>query len=194
MATVPLSAFVEFTVAQGTARVTTARAAEGDYDPRRDFYKALRERTARQLREGWNAAAFRRSLREVKNPRKRPSYEACRRGLTAWARGKTIAATRARPGFWQAAGLEVRVNPELRMVVDGERFLVKLYFKAEEMSAARAANTLFLLDTMAAQNVGGAVLDLRRGDLLVAAEPDPGLDLLLASEAAAFAALLNRAG
>jgi hypothetical protein len=190
MATVPLSTFVEFTVAQGSA----ARAAEGDYDPRRDFYKALRERTARQLREGWNAAAFKRSLRQVKDPRKQPSYEACRRGLSEWARGKDISARRARPGFWQAAGLEVRVNPELRLTVDGERYLVKLYFKADEMSAARAENTLFLLDTMAPRGVRGAVLDLRRGAWLVAEEPDPGLDALLASEAAAFAALLDRAG
>jgi hypothetical protein len=193
MATVPLST-LEFTVAQGSTRVAAAHAAEGDYDPRRDFYKALRERTARQLREGWNAAAFKRSRGQVKHPRTQPSYEACRRGLTTWARGKDLSARRARPGFWQAAGLEVRVNPELRLVVDGERFLVKLYFKADEMSAARAENTLFLLETMAPRGVRGAVLDLRRGDLLVAAEPDPGLDALLASEAAAFASLLDRAG
>jgi hypothetical protein len=191
MATVPLTTFIEFTVAQGTARVVLARASEGDYDPRRDFYKGLRERTIRQLVDGWSASAFRRSLREVRNPRKQASYEACRRGLTQWARGREILASRARAGFWEAGGLEVRVNPELRLTVDGGRFLVKLYFKADELTPARRENTLFLLSEISPQGVNGAILDARRGQLITENEQDPALDALLVSDAAAFSALLG---
>src|SRR6187402_545556 len=136
MLRIPLTTFIDFTVAQGTTRVALARRSEDEYDPKRDFYKGLRERTIRQFVEGWNAAAFRRSLREVKNPRKQASYESCRRGLTRWARGREIAATRSRASFWQAGGLEVRVNPELRLIVDGYRFIAKLYFKADELTPA----------------------------------------------------------
>src|ERR1700744_4514816 len=162
MPSVPLSTFVEFTVAQGTARGATVGSTATDYDPRRDFYKGLRERTVRQLVDGWDAQELRRSLREGANPRKQASYEACRRGLSRWAAGKDLTATRARPGFWHAAGLEIRVNPELRLTIDGNRHLVKLYFKADEMSAARAENTLFLLSEIAPQGSRAAVLDLRR--------------------------------
>lgn len=193
MTTVPLSTFVEFTLAQGTARVALATASESEYDPRRDFYKGVRERTVRQFVDGWSAVAFRRSLREVKNPRRQASYEACRRGLTRWARGREIVASRARAGFWEAGGLEIRVNPELRLTVDGDRFLVKLYFKADEQTPARRENTLFLLSETAPQGVQAAILDARRGQLITVDEQDPALDALLTSDAAAFSALRGAA-
>lgn len=190
MALIPMSMFVEFTVAQGISRVAWVADSQRDYDPRFDFYKGFRERAVRQLVEGWDAPAFRRSLQEVRNPRKRSSYEACRTGLTKWARNKDLNARRAQNGTWEAAGLEVRVNPELRLTVSGEKFLVKLYFKAEEISAARRENTLFLLSEIAPKGWDAAILDVRRGGLMTVDDQDPALDALLVSEAAAFGALL----
>ena len=107
MPSVPLSTFIEFTVSQGTARVNAATLPSGDYDPRKDFYKRLRERTVRQFVEGWSEQGFRRSLRGLAGPRKRASFEACRAGLSGWARGKEIGARRAPRLTWAAAGLEV---------------------------------------------------------------------------------------
>ena len=49
----------------------------------------------------------------------RMSFEACRAGLTEWAAGRQIAARRPPRLTWAAAGPEVRVNPELRLDVDG---------------------------------------------------------------------------
>ena len=191
MALVPLSLFVEFTVAQGTTRVACVGDTEREYDPRADFYKGLRERTVRQFVDGWNAQAFRRLMQEVKTPREQASYEACRTGLTQWARNKTITASRAPNKNWEAAGLEVRVNPELRLTVDGEKYVVKLYFKADELTAARRENTLFLLSETAPQGIEAAILDARRGELITLQEQDPSLDALMISDAAAFAALLG---
>lgn len=190
MAFVPMSMFVEFTVAQGTSRVTCVAESKRDYDPRFDFYKGFRERAVRQMVEGWDPQAFRSSLREVKNARKQSSYEDCRSGLTKWARNKDLGARRAQNGTWEAAGLEVRVNPELRLIVNGERFLVKLYFKADEMSASRLGNMLFLLSEIAPKGTKAAILDTRRGRLLSSCDEDPALDALLVSEAAAFNSLL----
>jgi len=190
MAVVPMSMFVEFTVAQGTSRVACVADSKRDYDPRFDFYKGFRERAVRQLVQGWNSQAFRASLREVRNARKQASYEECRAGLTKWARNKNLSARRAHNGTWEAAGLEIRVNPELRLVVDGDKFLVKLYFKAEEISASRLENTLFLLSEVAPKGATAAILDTRRGQLLTGSDQDPTLDALLSSEAAAFSSLL----
>lgn len=190
MALVPMSMFVEFTVAQGTSRVACVADSKRDYDPRFDFYKGFRERAIRQLVDGWDPLAFRRFLREVRNPRKQASYEACRAGLTKWARSKDLSARRAQNGTWDAAGLEVRVNPELRLTVDSRKYLVKLYFKADEISTARLNNTLFLLSEIAPRGFQAAILDTRRGHLITLSNLDPDLDALLVSEAAAFSALL----
>ncbi len=144
----------------------------------------------RQLVDGWNVQAFRKLLQEVKTPGKQASYEACRVGLTPWARNKVITASRAPNKIWEAAGLEVKVNPELRLTVDGEKYVVKLYFKAPELTAARRENMLFLLSETAPQGIEAAILDARRGELITAQEQDTNLDALMISDAAAFAALL----
>lgn len=191
MPLVHMGIFVEFTVAQGTARVDCVADSKRDYDPRTDFYKGFRERAIRQLVDGWDAQEFRRSVREVKTPNKLASYEACRAGLTRWAQSRSIVATKAPNKNWEAAGLEVRVNPELRLTIDGEKYVVKLYFKADELTAARRENTLFLLSETAPQGVQAAILDVRRSRLIAAGNSDPNLDALLISDAAAFATLLG---
>jgi len=143
-----------------------------------------------QLVEGWNEQAFHRSVHRLATPRKQKSFEACRAGLSSWARGKELSARRAPNVTWAAAGLEVRVNPELRLSVDGRQFATKLYFKMPELSAERRDNILCLLAETAPPGVEAAILDARRGELITAEQPDPDLDALLISEAAAFAALL----
>jgi hypothetical protein len=68
MPTVSLNTFIEFTACQGTARVVAATLPSGDYDPSKDFYKRLRERTVRQLLESWSersSFAFPSSVREA---------------------------------------------------------------------------------------------------------------------------------
>jgi hypothetical protein len=185
-----MSLFVEFTVAQGVSRVACVADSKRDYDPKFDFYKGFRERAIRQLVDGWSAQAFRRSLLEIRNPRKQASYEECRTGLTRWARNRELTAQRARNGTWEAAGLEVRVNPELRLEMDDGAYLVKLYFKADEMSSARLSNTLFLLSEICSRGVEAAILDTRRGVLLTHESLTPDLDALMVSEAAAFNSLL----
>jgi hypothetical protein len=144
----------------------------------------------RQLTEGWSEPTFRRSVHRLAAPRKKKSFEACRAGLSEWARGKAISARRAPNVTWAAAGLEVRVNPELRLTVDGQQFAAKLYFKVPELNNIRRDNILCLLAETAPPDAEAAILDVRRGELITAEQPDPNLDALLISEAAAFAALL----
>jgi hypothetical protein len=191
MPSVSLNILLNFIAARGTARVAVATLPEGNYDPRKDFYKRLRERTVRQFVEGWNPQHFRRATQRLAAPRKRASFEACRAGLTEWAEGRRITARRPPRLTWATAGLEVRVNPELRLDVDGRPFLAKLYFKAHELDHARRDNILCLLSETTPPGVEAAILDARRGELITANDLDPNLDALLVAEAAAFAALLT---
>jgi hypothetical protein len=189
MPQISLTQFIEFAAAQGTARIATVASTKQDYEPRKDFYKQLRERVVSQFVTGWNVRELLKALEPVTTQRKENSYEACAGGLHSWARGKAISARKAPNKIWSANGLDVKVNPELRMVVDGERYLVRLYFKADELTAARRDMMLFLLSTAAPNGVEPAILDSQRGQLITAHELDPNLGALLASEAAAFTSL-----
>ena len=189
MPSVPLTSFVDFSVASGTSRLTAVTRANREYDPRYDYYKPLRERTIKQFTSGWDAREFRRSLQSVQDPRKLSNYEDCRGALTRWASGKTINSRARHRATWSAANLDVKVNPDLDLEVDGQRYVMKLYFKADETSGARQAVILHLLGEVAPRNADAAILDARRGRLLTAGEADPNLGALLASDAAAFVTL-----
>ncbi|HET8956129.1 MAG TPA: hypothetical protein VFN18_10775 [Solirubrobacterales bacterium] len=191
MPSVPLSKFVEFTVAQGTSRVRIVADSKKDYEPQRDFYKRLRELTQRQFVDGWDSAAYKRAIKKVATSKKLNSYEACRRGVTKWASGKQLSATKGSSKIWSAGGLDVRVNPELDLSVNGSRFSTKLYFALDEPSGPRLETLLYLLAAKAPSGRTPAVLDLRRGRLITIAELDPNLGPLLRSDAAAFVALYS---
>lgn len=189
MPVVPLSKFVEFSVAQGTSRVRIAAESKKDYEPQRDFYKRLREITQRQFIDGWNAAAYKQAIKKAATPKKLASYEECRKGLTKWAKGKNLVGRKGTTALWRAGALEVRVNPELRLSVDGDAYSTKLYFARDEPSRPRVECLLYLLGEESPANHHPAILDLRRGSLITMDALDPSLGDLLESDAAAFAAL-----
>jgi hypothetical protein len=85
----------------------------------------------------------------------------------------------------------VCVNPELSLFVDGQGWLIKLYFKerslAKEPAKSRAALILHLLALgfgHEASSIG--ILDVRRGTLVSQTKPKKHADLLLQGEAAAY--------
>jgi hypothetical protein len=188
---VPLSKFVEFTIAQGTSRVRIVADSKKKYEPQRDFYKRLREITQRQFIEGWNGAAYKEAIKKAATSKKLNSYEACRKGVTKWAGGKRLSASKGGSKIWSAGGLDVRVNPELDLSVNGEDFSTKLHFALDEPSGPRLETLFFLLSAKAPKGRSPAVLDLRRGRLITMPELDPNLGPLLRSDAAAFAALYS---
>jgi hypothetical protein len=187
----PLSKFVEFSVAQGTSRVRIVADSKKDYEPQRDFYKRLREITQRQFVDGWDATVYRQAIRKAATPKKLASYEECRKGITKWAKEKELSASKGKSNIWRAGALEVKVNPELRLQVDGEPYSTKLYFARESPSRPRIECLLYLLEEEAPPKHHAAILDLRRGALITLEELDPNLGALLQSDAAAFAALCD---
>lgn len=189
MPSVPLTRFIDFTVAQGAARVRAVAAAKKDYEPQTDFYKRIRAATIRQFEDGWDATKFRKTVEKISTEHKVEHFEECRAGLAKWARNKTISATQAPNKLWMASGLEVQVNPELRMVVDGDKFVVKLYFSAPKLSKARRDHMLYLLEEAAPAGQTAAILDVRRSKLIPAPATRRELGPLLAAEAGAFVAL-----
>jgi hypothetical protein len=195
MPAISLTNFVDVVAASGTARITkvrdTKRFYEQGYAPERDFYKPLRDRISHAFADGWSTTAFRESLAEVTDPKKVENYEQARKGLTKWVGRKTITAMEPRRRVWRSGELEVSVNPELRLSVNGVTYDVKLYLRADPISKRRADVALHLLGLGRNDGTVAGVLDVRRARLLVPTVDIEGMDALLAAEAAAFSALWN---
>lgn len=193
MPTITLTTFVDFVGATGTARIPKVRDAkrfyEQGYAPERDFYKPLRESIETCFARGWSAAELKKALADVSDPKKIDNYEDCRQGLTKWVGRKKITRRAPTRGAWKSGTVEVGINPELHLVVNGVPHLIKLYLKADPLSKQKANVVLYLLGKLAPSGTTVAVLDVRRSKLFTPTVAISGMEALLKAEAAALATM-----
>lgn len=197
MPQVSLSTFVDYVASTGTTRLAKVRAAKQqyarDYQPALDYYGPLRRRVVQVFQEGWDPQRFDELLNDVTDPKKQANYANCRRGLRRWAGvsgRKAFVWNPPRRATWRSGGLEVAINPELWVDIDGIGHVVKLYFKADRLSQHKVTLSLRLLENTVGRFGAVGILDVQQGKLFVQrAEPPAGIDLLLESEATSLALL-----
>ena len=195
MPKISMTTFADFVYASGTARLTKAKQAKQQYSevyaPERDYYKALRERIVTAVRRGFSAERLKKLLRTVDDPKKLENYEICRKGFTKWAGKKKLKLLPERRSVWKNGDLEVVVNPEMIVEVNGEPHAIKLYMKGEPLSKQKANVILHLIEKEIGKDFVPAVLDVRQAKLFCPTKEIDGLDALLQSEALAFESLLK---
>lgn len=97
-----------------------------------------------------------------------------------------------RRAVWQAERLEVRVNPEMHVTINGDPHVVKLYLKADDRLALtqRTANPLaWLLNNHHGHLGRPLVVDVLRGRAFGLTRPQVDYEALLRAQAAAFVSL-----
>ena len=197
MPQVSLSTFVDDVASTGTTRLAKVRAANRryarDYQPALDYYGPLRRRVVQVFQEGWDPQRFDQLLNDVTDPKKQANYANCRRGLRRWAGvsgRKAFAWNPPRRATWRSGGLEVAINPELWVEIDGVGHVVKLYFKADRRSQHKVTLSLRLLENTVGRFGTVAIVDVQQGKLFIQrTEPPAGIDLVLESEAMSLALL-----
>jgi hypothetical protein len=89
--------------------------------------------------------------------------------------------------------VNVQVNPELGLVIDGQRHVIKLYFKQEALPKNRAVLVLHMMQAASASaDKNGTVmcvLNVRRGLLYASGAPEPQHGTQLKGEAAYWASV-----
>jgi hypothetical protein len=194
---ISMTTFLDYVAASGTTRLRRVLEARQqyarEYNPATDFYGPLRKRIVATFERGWDPAALDRALQELADPKKESHYQACRTGLRKWAGkkgAKKIRWIKPKRAVWTSGALEVSISPELWLEIDGQRLLIKMYFKADQLSQHKVNLSLRLLETTVGRHGDVAILDVRRGRLFTqTTEPPEGVDLLLASEAAGLVTL-----
>lgn len=193
---VSMTIFMDFIVASGTKKISCIHRAKEQYKrgyhPSRDFYKPLREGIVQMHQRGEPLTALDEVLQGLTDPKKATSYPKCIAGYDKCISGKSVAWIACRPKTWKAASLEVKVNPELGLTIDGVTHVVKLYFKVDPLNQAAVEPMLRLIDLSVPGEPKGAtaaVIDVQRGRLLTHRGPKRDIDALLAAEASSFAML-----
>lgn len=196
---ITLTTFVDFLVAPSSSRLRIVREAKGmylqDYEPYTDYWKQLRERIVEMHENGESPRVLDQFLASLRNGHKFENYSNCITAYRKWLGRKNAKWIGTATVDWKGPGLVVRVNPELGLELNGNRHLIKLYFRAEKLSAFRAQSTLGLLSLAMPQNDGARVpgiLDVRNGKLHSATSSREDIAQTLEVEAIAFREFWNR--
>lgn len=169
---VSLTKFVDFVNAKGLERrVVVERALSPDkYEPYKDFYKKLRDAIVAMHKENAPIDSLPGRIRDANDIKKRHFKELVY-GYQKWAKSKRIAFLEDNSCIFDLDGVELSINPELILQINGEPTVVKLYFKQEnlEKDAANMIATLLLMAFQdydkKYQNYRFGILDIRRGRL-----------------------------
>lgn len=194
MPEISLTDFVDFIVKSGTPRLTKVRQLRErtEYDPASDFWKALREGIVSYHR---SASANKNQLDSiitiVNDSKRKKRYNAAIEHYKKFIGRKKISWFQPPRTDWLKSGLTVRVNPELGLMWSETRYVIKLYFKDEQLTKRKAdVVTALMVDALNAQLQTGdqvAVLDVHSQKLYTGYSEN--LSPLLIGEASSFVAI-----
>jgi hypothetical protein len=186
---------MDFVMANTASKLTKVQAAirmytASDYKPA-DYYLDMKHAITACF-AGQGVAALDNCITHLEDVRKHPNYSAIRDGLRTWIGRKRFGTPFAVPEKdWATGELIVRVHPELGLVLNDERLVIKVYLKDEPLTQRQINPLLYLLDTTHGSFGTVAILDARRGKLFKITQRRKGVEALLASEAHSFVMLWN---
>lgn len=191
---ISLTDFVDFVTRSGMPKLTKLRQLKhrGEYNTLRDFYRPLREAVIRahesRLGKEHVPEVVARAWDWTLDKRRRHYDELARAYVGWWGRHRLEWFEPA----WEQLDLGVvamSVNPELGLRIDGQPFLVKLYFKEPRLSHKYAEVVTHVMKLALADQVTPdtvmAVLDIRRRNLHCL-RPKDHLGALVSGEMAAL--------
>ncbi len=196
---VSLTDFVDFVSKSGRPKLTQVKTVKWrpKYDPQTDFWRALREaiiefhRSNQTQKSRLDAA-----LIGITHIPKLTAYPVALAGYKKFLGRKSIQSLPDIRSSWSHGNLNVNVNPELSLSIQGTPHLVKLYFKGDTLSKKNAELILLMMaDSLGSKTALGTVfslLDVQRGKLFTTTSVDVGLKPLLQGEATSFETMWNQ--
>ena len=195
MPEISLTDFVDVVIKSGTPKATKVEQIKHrpSYEPAFDFYKYVREKIKEIHRTNGSKKELDHVLPEIRNQKKLPSYSQIVEGYRRWWGRKDFRWFDPPSTLFSKHGIDVRINPELGLIVNGKSHLIKLYFKSSEVTKNRInIITHLMTESLTEQTPTDtimAVLDVRNGKLFTPPAPVAKLSAILEAEMAYIAAL-----
>jgi hypothetical protein len=192
---VSLTDFVDFAMKSGVPKITKIAHVKQrpDYSPAADFYKRLREAIVDAHRNSGGKSLIRTVANGQSDRKKKKHYPPVAKAYTSWWGRKNLVWFVPPRKVWKTGSVELRVNPELGLEVNGKPHVIKLYFKPDKLAKNRAEMIAYLMEQQLRRNTGNgvafSVLDVRRKNLMTLTTPPKRLGALLQGELAALEAM-----
>lgn len=192
---ISMSYFVDFVLKAGTPKLTGVREFKERKDELyTDFYRQIREAIVDMHKSGKPDAVLDDFLAAQRDERRRRIYPCIVAGYRKFLASGKMKWFDPPVGVHRLGDLEIKINPEIGLIIDGTPHLIKMYFRGEPLSAKRTSVILnLLMNSLGESNPGTtfAVLDVRNAKLHSFKTPNPRLNVLLRGEAASFATIYN---
>ena len=196
-APISLNQFFPFVLADSMAKrseLLAIKRTQGLYTPAIDYWRLLRLQIAafHQFAPGPGPDALDTAI-ELAHPDRKHHYVTAVAGYRRFLGRKRIHWIDApRRAIWLADDLQVRVNPELHITINGDPHVVKLYLRSDPRRALtqRTANPLaYLLHACHGHLGAPLVVDVLRGRAFGLTRQSFDYDAMLRAQAAAFRSL-----
>jgi len=196
MIEISLTQFVDFVIKAGSPKLTVVRTIKKQHDrgysPAADFYKSIREKIVEFHREGKPISALGAIAIDSSDKKKRTAYPAIVQGYRRFLGRKAVNWFDPPRRRWKSGELTVRVNPELGLSISGSEYVIKMYWKGQQLRKQEVPAILHLMQAAVGMRRGAtsiALLDVRRGRLITPTEFDPSMLNLLKGEALSFVSM-----
>ncbi|MDN4166058.1 hypothetical protein QWY31_11130 [Cytophagales bacterium LB-30] len=168
---IPMSVFINFLSSRGLDRRKCVQASLFEpYSPLKDFYKPLREKMIDVFRRDGDISEYEDFLRNLSHDLKREHYRPLISSIRQlYKKYKRIEWFVPRSAIWSYDKLQVTVNPELGLILDGRFFLVKLYFKNKKLEKSEQESILAIMeDAFSSEDLGAecVIWDLPRNKII----------------------------
>jgi hypothetical protein len=163
------------------------------YSPATDFYKPLREALVDIHQNGKPSSDLLQFVNKLTDQKKKTNYDPAIKGYIKWWASQSLNWSPPIKGTYSTGGFDINVNPELGLVIGGQRFLVKLYMNAEPATNLRLQYVTALMELVlrnkAQPNDVLGVLDVRRAKLFTSSPPSTALKASIDAEIAYIASV-----
>ncbi|DAB14651.1 TPA: hypothetical protein CPU00_08930 [Candidatus Gastranaerophilales bacterium HUM_18] len=138
--------------------------SQGVYQPQEDYYLRLRQKLISLFRKNSSLDELDEILKKI-TPKKFDNYETLIDQIQNFMQGKTY--TWITPPRYQIdySRLELTVNPEIGLCIEGEDYFIKMYFKKQPLNATKVKVMIKIMqDTFKEDypNARYAVWDIRQ--------------------------------
>jgi hypothetical protein len=193
---ISMTSFADFVVCDSLGKFSKVKAIrkqyEREYFPGADFWSRFQESVEAILRSEGRPGDLEEIHQSAKHNRGGQYLSACEGFRKFWGNKGIELISTPKVATWSHNRLQVRVNPEWILKINGDPTVVKLHLKKDLVLSQRLANPLLhLVDQKFGTKVGGprvAILEVHQGKLWTAGRSGGDLEPVLRMQAAAFVA------
>lgn len=190
--TVSMTSFATFCAADPTGQLAKVREIrrqyEQDYRLAVDFWSRFRNGLESVHRKGGTRDDLAKALSTAHESRRGPYSSALDGYRRFWGKKNIELMAALAPALWAHDRLQVRVNPEFLLRINGKPTIMKLHLKERLPLNQRLANPLlYLLESnFGSGDTAIAILDVHRGKIWTSSKRRASMEHVLHMQAAAF--------